>query len=65
MFRRSSHPVAPWRIVKADDKKVARLELIRDLLASVDYDGKSKRLARPDGSVVFPWSEATAEKIAE
>jgi polyphosphate kinase 2 len=64
MFRRSSHTEAPWRVVKADLKKVARLELIRDLLASFDYEGKSKRLTRPDSSVVFPWSEDSAERIA-
>ncbi|HEX4160829.1 MAG TPA: polyphosphate kinase 2 [Rhizomicrobium sp.] len=64
MFRRSSHAGAPWRIVKADVKKVARLELLRDLLASFDYDGKSKKLTRPDPSIVFPWSENAAEEIA-
>jgi polyphosphate kinase len=64
MFRRSSHSDAPWRIVKADVKKVARLELIRDLLASIKYEGKSKKLARPDDTIVFPWSEEAAKKIA-
>ena len=64
MFRRSSHAEAPWRIVKADVKKTARLELIRDLLASFDYDGKSKELTRPDDTIVFPWSEDAIEKVA-
>jgi polyphosphate kinase 2 len=64
MFHRSSHAEAPWRIVKADVKKVARLELIRDLLASFDYDGKSKKLTRPDSSIVFPWSEDAADKVS-
>jgi polyphosphate kinase 2 len=64
MFRRTSHAAAPWRVVRGDVKKVARLELIRDLLASFDYGGKSKKLARPDASVVFPWSEGAAACIA-
>ncbi|HTT81850.1 MAG TPA: polyphosphate kinase 2 [Rhizomicrobium sp.] len=64
MFRRSSHVLAPWRIARADVKKLARLELIRDLLSSFDYDRKSKKLARPDPSVVFPWSEDAAGRIA-
>jgi len=64
MFRRTSHVDAPWRIVRGDLKKVARLELIRDLLASFDYDGKSKKLARSDSSIVFPWSEGAADRIA-
>jgi len=64
MFRRSSHAAAPWHIVRADVKKTARLELIRDLLASLDYEGKSKKLARPDRSIVFEWSENAPVRIA-
>ena len=63
MFRRSSHTEAPWRIVRGDVKKVARLELVRDLLASFDYGGKSTKLTRPDPSIVFPWSESEAERL--
>src|SRR6185437_5582423 len=37
MLRRTSHEAAPWRIVLANDKKVARLEFIRDLLDSFSY----------------------------
>jgi polyphosphate kinase len=57
MFLRTSQPLAPWRIVRADVKKLARLELIRDLLASFEYKGKSNTLAAPDRKIVFPWSE--------
>lgn len=64
MLRRTSHTAAPWRIVCGDVKKVARLELIRDLLASFDYRDKGKKLARPNDSVVFPWSEDTADRLA-
>ena len=60
MFRRTSHADAPWRIVRGNVKKIARLELIRDLLASFYYGGKSKKLANPDSSIVFPWSESVA-----
>ncbi len=65
MFSRSSHAVAPWRILLSDNKKVARLELIRDLLASFDYKGKSKKLPNPDTAIVFQWSEAAAERVAK
>ena len=57
MFARTSHGDGPWRIVKADVKKVARLELIRDLLDSFDYPGKDKKLVRPLRDVVFDWSD--------
>jgi polyphosphate kinase 2 len=64
MFERTSHGDAPWHIVCADVKKTARLELIRDLLASFDYDGKSRKLARPDDSIVFRWSGKAAARLA-
>jgi len=61
MFRRTDHQAAPWRVVRADIKKTARLEIIRDLLSSFDYKGKSKKLAKPDREIVFPWSPAAHE----
>jgi polyphosphate kinase 2 len=48
MFERTSHADGPWCVVAADVKKVARLELIRDLLASFEYPGKKGKLAQPD-----------------
>ena len=56
MFRRTSHPIAPWRVVHTDTKKIARLEFLRDLLEGFSYPHKNKKLTRPDRSVVFPWS---------
>ena len=66
MFQRSDHLAASWHVVQGDVKKIARLELIRDLLHSFDYKGKDKKLAQPDRKVVFPWSEAVngARKLA-
>src|SRR5579871_37437 len=52
MFRRTSHADAPWRVIAADEKKIARLELIRDLLSGFEYPGKKKKLGRPDNEVV-------------
>jgi polyphosphate kinase 2 len=65
MFERTSHDTAPWRIVRADVKKTARLELIRDLLDSFDYKGKDKKITRPDREVVFEWSKKAKKKIAK
>jgi polyphosphate kinase 2 len=64
MFARTSHEAAPWRVVFANDKKLARLELIRDLLDSFSYRGKDKKLARPDRSIVFDWSKDKSGRIA-
>jgi len=65
MFRRTSFAGAPWRVVRADEKKPARLELMRDLLESFSYKDKSKKLAKPDRKIVFPWSSAKQELIAK
>ncbi len=64
MFERTSHEAAPWRIVRTDTKKIARLELLRDLLASFDYKGKDKKLLKPDRNVVFAWSEDKMKDVA-
>jgi polyphosphate kinase 2 len=64
MFRRTHHEDGPWHVVRADVKKTARLELIRDLLASFDYKHKSKKLDAPNRDVVFPWSEERAVLLA-
>jgi polyphosphate kinase len=56
MFDRTHTRVAPWRIVRADDKKAARLNLIRDLLSELDYAGKNESLPRADKAIVFPYS---------
>jgi polyphosphate kinase len=57
MLRRTHNPVTPWTIVAADDKKAARLNLIRDLLTRLPYDGKKPRLLRVDPAVVYPYGE--------
>jgi polyphosphate kinase len=64
MFARTSHALVPWHIVRADDKKAARLGLIRTLLAGLTYKGKDEKLAKPDVSIVFPWSEEAQDKIS-
>jgi polyphosphate kinase 2 len=65
MFERTSEKQSPWRIVRANVKKTARLELIRDLLASFSYKGKDRTLVRPDGEIVFQWSRRAASRLAK
>jgi polyphosphate kinase 2 len=45
MFRHTDTDRAPWTVVKSNDKKRARLEAMRYVLAAVDYDEK-------DGEIV-------------
>ncbi len=40
MFSRTHTTFSPWMIVRANDKKKARLESIRYVLSIMDYDGK-------------------------
>lgn len=62
MFKRTSHPAAPWHIVHSDTKKIARLEFLRDLLAGFSYPDKNKKLTRPNRQIVFPWSDEAAAR---
>ena len=48
--------IAPWRIVKANDKRLARLNLIRDLLSRLHYGGKKHKLVQPDPAIVFEFT---------
>jgi len=58
MFARTHNPVAPWTIVRADDKRHARLNLIRDLLTRLHYDGKDETALVVNPAVVFPYDES-------
>ena len=57
MLARTHSPATPWTVVRADDKRSARVNLIRDLLARLHYDGKDEALLTPDAQVVFQYDE--------
>jgi polyphosphate kinase 2 len=57
MFARTSTPLSPWHVVRADDKHAAHLNLIRHLLSKLDYKGKDERLVVPDPDIVFAYDE--------
>jgi len=40
MFARTHTPYTPWMIIDANNKRVARLNIIKDILLHIDYDGK-------------------------
>jgi polyphosphate kinase 2 len=53
MFRRTDCQDAPWTVVKSNDKKRARLEAMRSLLARFDYRGKDPQaVSTPDPLIV-------------
>ncbi|KKM72054.1 hypothetical protein LCGC14_1424340 [marine sediment metagenome] len=46
-FRRSHTDAAPWTVLRADDKRRARLAAIRAVLSGLDYAGKDDDVACP------------------
>lgn len=59
MLSRTSTPASSWLIVNANDKQIARLNLIRDLLSRMEYKNKGKaRSLKPDRKIVFPFEVA-------
>ena len=66
MLARTHSPTSPWTLVHADDKRQARLNIIKDILDRLDYAHKDKRLTRPDRKIVFPCdaSDLKAARLA-
>ena len=53
MFKRTHTKVAPWTIIRSNDKRRARLEAIRLVLNAIDYEGKdAKAIGKPDSKIV-------------
>jgi polyphosphate kinase 2 len=42
MLNETNRTLAPWTIVRSDNKKKARINCIKHILATLDYDGKAK-----------------------
>jgi polyphosphate kinase 2 len=55
MFHYTDTPLAPWTVVKSNDKKRARLEAIKHVLAKFDYEGKDAEvIGEPDKLLIGP-----------
>ena len=55
MFFYTDKPAAPWTVVKSNDKKRARLEAMRHVLAQFNYPGKDfKLVGSPDEKIIGP-----------
>ena len=57
MLARTHNDITPWFIVHADDKRAARLNVIRHILSRVDCPEKDEHEASPDPQVVFPYDD--------
>jgi polyphosphate kinase len=55
MFRHTHTAVAPWTVVKSNDKKRGRTEAMRYVLSRFDYPGKdAETVGTPDHRIVGP-----------
>ncbi len=63
MFSKTHTSYSPWIIVRANDKKVARLECIRYVLSLFDYDGKDQALTTllPDPNIIMRYYRSSKQ----
>lgn len=62
MLARTHNPITPWTIVKADQKRPARLNLIADLLQRLHYGNKDPSAIESDAEFVFPYADLVLEQ---
>lgn len=63
MFSKTHTSYSPWITIKANDKKVARLECIRYVLSQFDYEGKDEALTTllPDPNIVMRYYRSSKQ----
>lgn len=54
--------ITPWIVVHADDKPSARVNLIKDMLSRLEYEGKEERLILPDPQIVATFEASFIEE---
>jgi polyphosphate kinase len=61
MLLRTHTAIAPWHVLRTDNKRLARLNLMRDMLSRLHYAGKKNKLVRPDTNIVFEFTPDCVE----
>jgi polyphosphate kinase len=61
MLARTHHEAGPWTVVRADDKHLARINLIRNLLSRLHYADKGETLTPPDPDIAFSYDFSNLE----
>ncbi len=64
MLAHTHNAISPWTIVRADDKQLARLNVIKDMLSKLDYKDKDSGLVLADARVVSPYSSSHTGLLA-
>lgn len=58
MLKRTDFPFAPWIAVRTNDKRAARLNVMRHMLKSIACPAVDRQLAKPDPTVILPVAES-------
>jgi len=58
---------APWIVVRTDNKRLARINMIRDLLNRIDCPDREEHMGHPRMDIVFPFDPKvlSARKLAQ
>jgi polyphosphate kinase 2 len=58
MLTRTHNLTAPWKIVLGNDKHLARINIIRDILNQLHYKNKNKRVLLTDPRIILPFDKS-------
>jgi polyphosphate kinase len=61
MLTRTHTPLSPWHIVRADDKRDARIAIIRPILHDIAPADIADGVKAPDSDILFPFEMAALE----
>ena len=57
MFSRTHTTPSPWTILRADDKHLTHVNLIRDLLSRFEFEGKDRCADLVDPAIVITFNK--------
>lgn len=63
MLARTHTSYAPWIVVNANDKKMARLNIIADILHRVDCPSRERHAPTPDQTIVRPYDPGAPDTM--
>ncbi len=61
MLLRTHTRTAPWICVRSDDKRVARLNIMRHLLRTLGPDDIARKISKPNPEFLFPFTKAAIQ----
>ncbi len=64
MLLKTNQPCATWTVIRANNKKLAHINVIKDLLSRFDYPHKNTKLLKVDPDTVLTWP-VNAKKLPQ